>query len=198
MLGHDIEAYARRVAAFGWKTLAIDGHEMPQILDAFREAGSEQSQPVMIIARTVKGKGISLLEDADAWHGKALDDEQCKQALSELSDVDRGVRGAIAAPEDRRPERAVPQAAAALHYERGKSVATRKAYGAALTRIAPMFPELVSLDGEVSNSTMAEMFASKVPARFFEMFIAEQNTVEVAWAFRCEESSASCRRSQRF
>jgi len=180
MLGHDIEAYAHRGAAFGWKTLAIDGHEMPQILDAFREAGSEQSQPVMIIARTVKGKGISLLEDADGWHGKALDDEQWKQALGELSDVDRAARGTIAAPEDRRPQRTAPQQVAAPRYERGKSVATRKAYGAALTRIAPKFPQLVSLDGEVSNSTMAEMFAAKVPGRFFEMFIAEQNMVEVA------------------
>jgi len=180
MLGHDIEAYARRVAAFGWKTLAIDGHEMPQILDAFREAGSEQSQPVMIIARTVKGKGISLLEDADGWHGKALDDDQWKQALGELSDVDRAARGTIAAPEDRRPQRTAPQQVAPPRYERGKSVATRKAYGAALTRIAPKFPQLVSLDGEVSNSTMAEMFAAKEPARFFEMFIAEQNMVEVA------------------
>jgi transketolase len=134
----------------------------------------------MIIARTVKGKGISLLEDADGWHGKALDDEQWKQALGELSDVDRAARGTIAAPEDRRPQRTAPQQVAAPRYERGKSVATRKAYGAALTRIAPKFPQLVSLDGEVSNSTMAEMFAAKVPGRFFEMFIAEQNMVEVA------------------
>ena len=59
MLGHDIEAYARRVAAFGWKTLTIDGHDMPQILDAFRESAAERTQPVMIVARTVKGKGIS-------------------------------------------------------------------------------------------------------------------------------------------
>jgi transketolase len=180
MLGHDIEAYARRVAAFGWKTITIDGHDMPQILDAFREAGSEQSQPVMIIARTLKGKGISFLEDADGWHGKALDEDQWKQALGELSDVDREVRGTITAPEDRRPERTAPQPAGPPRYEIGKSVATRNAYGAALTRIAPKFPQLVSLDGEVSNSTMAEMFAAKVPARFFEMFIAEQNMVEVA------------------
>ncbi|MBY0496456.1 MAG: transketolase [Cyanobacteria bacterium] len=180
MLGHDIDAYARRVAAFGWKTLTIDGHDMPQILDACRAAGSEQSQPVMIIARTLKGKGVSFLEDASGWHGKALDRDQQKHALGELADVDRTVRGTIAAPEDRRPERAAPQPAGAPRYELGKSVATRKAYGAALTRIAPKFPQLVSLDGEVSNSTMAEMFAATVPGRFFEMFIAEQNMVEVA------------------
>jgi transketolase len=180
MLGHDIEAYARRVAAFGWKTLMIDGHDMPQILDAFRESAAERSQPVMMVARTVKGKGISFLEDADGWHGKALDEDQWKEALREFSDVDREVRGTIAAPEDRRPERAAPQTASAPRYDIGQSVATREAYGAALIRIAPQFPQLVSLDGEVSNSTMAEMFAAQMPARFFEMFIAEQNMVEVA------------------
>jgi len=180
MLGHDTEAYARRVAAFGWKTMTIDGHDMPQILDAFHEAGQEQSAPVMIIARTLKGKGISFLEDAEGWHGKALDEDQWKQALVELSDVDRKARGTIAAPEDRRPERIAPQPAGEPRYEVGQSVATRNAYGAALIRIAPRFPQLVSLDGEVSNSTMAEMFAAQVPARFFEMFIAEQNMVEVA------------------
>ena len=129
----------------------------------------------MIIARTVKGKGISLLEDANGWHGKALGDEQWKQASGGLSDLGRAARGMIAAPEDRRPQRTAPQQVAAPRHERGKSVATRKAYGAALTRIAPKFPQLVSLDGEVSNSTMAEMFAAKEPARICEMFIAEQN-----------------------
>jgi transketolase len=180
MFGHDIEAYARRVAAFGWKTLAIDGHDMQQAFDAFREAASEQSQPVMIVARTLKGKGISFLEDADGWHGKALDEDQWKRALRELSDVDRNVRGTIAAPEDRRPARASAQQAPLPHYDIGASVSTRKAYGAALVRLEAQFPHLVSLDAEVSNSTMAELFAKKVPDRFFEMFITEQNMVEVA------------------
>ena len=180
MFGHDIDAYARRVAAFGWKTLVIDGHDMQQAVDAFRETAMEQSQPVMIVARTVKGKGISFLEDADGWHGKALDEDQSKRALRELSDVDRNVRGTIAAPEDRRPPRASAQQAPLPHYDLGASVSTRKAYGAALVRLEAQFPQLVSLDAEVSNSTMAELFAKKVPDRFFEMFIAEQNMVEVA------------------
>src|SRR5262245_7413048 len=93
MFGHDIDAYARRVAAFGWKTIAIDGHDMQQALDAFRDAAMDRSQPVMIVARTLKGKGISFIEDADGWHGKALDEDQWKQALRELSDVDRQLRG---------------------------------------------------------------------------------------------------------
>ncbi|MGE0705441.1 MAG: transketolase, partial [Vicinamibacterales bacterium] len=117
MLGHDADAYARRAGSFGWKTLTIDGHDMPQILDAFREAASERSRPVMIVARTLKGKGISFLEDADGWHGKALDGERWKQALGEMSNVDRDVRGTITTPDDRRPERAAPLPAAAPRYE---------------------------------------------------------------------------------
>jgi transketolase len=128
----------------------------------------------------MKGKGISFLENADGWHGKALDEEQARQALGELPRVDHEVRGTIVAPEGRRPERVAPRPATAAGYEIGQAVATRTAYGAALTRIAAAFPDLVSLDGEVSNSTMADMFAADTPARFFEMFIAEQNMVEVA------------------
>jgi transaldolase len=180
MFGHDTDAHARRVAAFGWRTLTIDGHDMAQALDAFREAAMERSQPLMIVARTLKGKGISFLEDAEGWHGKALDEDQWKRASREFADVDREVRGTIAEPEDRRPERASAEPAAAPHYEMGRSVATRNAYGNALIRLQKQFPQMVSLDGEVSNSTMAEKFANGVPERFFEMFVAEQNMVEVA------------------
>jgi transketolase len=180
MLGHDVDAYARRVESFGWRTLTIDGHDLPKILDAFREAASERPRPVMIVARTVKGKGISFLENAEGWHGKALDEGQKERALRELSDVDVNVRGTIARPDDRRPERVSAGPATAPDYKIGQSVATRTAYGAALARIASAFPQLVSLDAEVSNSTMADMFAARAPERFFEMFVAEQNMVEVA------------------
>ncbi len=180
MLGHDVDAHARRVAAFGWKTIVIDGHDLPQILDAFQQAANEQSQPVMIIARTTKGKGISFLEDAPDWHGKALDHDQWKHALRELHDVERDLQGEIAMPEDVRPERPPSRPSEAPCYEPGEMVSTRKAYGNALARIEARFPQLVSLDGEVSNSTMAELFKEVAPSRFFEMFVAEQNMVEVA------------------
>lgn len=187
MLGHDVEAHARQVAGFGWKTIVIDGHDLPQILDAFRQASEESERPVMIVAHTIKGKGISFLEDKPDWHGKALDEEAWKRALNELPDVDRTVRGEIQKPEDRRPGHARPQPAEAFHYEQGKSVATRKAYGDALKRLGRQFPQVVSLDGEVSNSTMAETFEHAEPARFFEMFIAEQNMVEVSLGLSLRE-----------
>jgi transketolase len=180
MYGHDVDAYVGRLSAFGWKAIAIDGHDMAQALDAFRQAAAEQSRPVMIVARTIKGKGISFLEDKDGWHGKALDDDQWKQALREFPGVDRETRGTIAEPDDLRPQTAAAEPADAASYQMGTPVATRKAYGAALKRLHAQFPQLVSLDAEVSNSTMADMFAKAVPERFFEMFIAEQNMVEVA------------------
>jgi len=180
MLGYDIEAYANRVRAFGWKTLLIDGHDFTQIIDAFREAREERSGPVMIIARTVKGKGISFLEDAEGWHGKTLSGEKAKDALQEFAGVDRTLRGRIASPDNRRPEWVAPRLIQAVQYEIGAKVATRKAYGNALKRIGSKFPQLVSLDGEVSNSTMAEIFGEAAPGRFFEMYIAEQNMVGAA------------------
>lgn len=180
MYGHDVDAYAKRISTFGWKTITIDGHDMPQALEAFRQAAADESRPVMIVARTIKGKGISFLEDKDGWHGKALDHDQSKQALREFSGVDRNIRGTIAEPADLRPQPAAAQPADAASYQMGTRVATRKAYGAALKRLHSQFPQLVSLDAEVSNSTMADMFAKAVPERFFEMFVAEQNMVEVA------------------
>jgi transketolase len=180
MYGHDVDAYATRISAFGWKTITIDGHDLAQIVDALRQAAAEQSRPVMIVARTIKGKGISFLEDKDDWHGKALDDDKSKQALNELPGVDRELRGTIPEPDDRRPERPAAQRAEAASYAIGKPVATRKAYGSALKRLRAEYPQLVALDAEVSNSTMADVFAKAAPERFFEMFIAEQNMVEVA------------------
>jgi transketolase len=180
MLGHDIDAYAQRISAFGWKPIAIDGHDFTQIIDAFRVASAENERPVMIVARTIKGKGISFLEDKEGWHGKALDSEQWKEALREFPDVDHELHGEISMPREKKPPGIVSQPAADLDYAIGDKVPTRTAYGSALKRLAKKYPPLVSLDGEVSNSTMSDIFAAQEPQRFFEMFIAEQNMVEVA------------------
>jgi len=134
----------------------------------------------MIVARTIKGKGISFLEDKEGWHGKALNADQWKEALKELPDVDHELRGDIMMPEEKKPPLIPSGTADNISYTIGHKVATRKAYGSALKRLANKYPSLVSLDGEVSNSTMSEAFAAEKPHRFFEMFIAEQNMVEVA------------------
>ncbi len=185
MYGHDLAAYQRRIAAFGWETMVIDGHDFNEILPALEKALTVAGKPVMIIARTIKGKGVSFLEDQNGWHGKTLDQEQLSKALPELGPVDQAVRGKITKPKDLRPEEARPQTAARLAYEPGQAVATRKAYGNALKRLYPQYPRMVSLDGEVSNSTYAEIFKEAYPQRFFEMYIAEQNMVGAALGLAC-------------
>ena len=70
--------------AFGWNVIQIDGHDFEQILDAFKQARACKGKPTMIVAETIKGKGVSFMENNAGWHGKAPDEEQTKQALAEL------------------------------------------------------------------------------------------------------------------
>ncbi|HSR12103.1 MAG TPA: transketolase, partial [Thermodesulfobacteriota bacterium] len=181
LYGWDCKAYGKRISAFGWKTTIIDGHDIPEVLGAIERPAAARNRPVMIIAKTVKGKGVSFLEDKNGWHGKPLNEQEFERALAELGEVDASARGDIAPPKDLKPkEPAVSQETASLEYPKGEPVATRKAYGNALKRIYPLFPSIVCLDGEVSNSTYAEIFQGARPDRFFEMYIGEQNMVGTA------------------
>lgn len=191
MYGHDIDAYRKRIEPFGWRTILVeDGHDHEQVLGAFDQATAQATasdgRPVMLIARTIKGQGVSFLADANGRHGKALEDDELQKALKELGEVDSSLRGSFAPPEERQrtTDQATPaepsQAADSLSYKMGENVATRAAYGSALKRIAGRYPNLIALDGEVSNSTHAEDLRDDRPDRFFEMFIAEQNMVGAA------------------
>lgn len=180
MFGHDLEAYRKRVEAFGWKTVTVDGHDLDQILDAYRQVLQFTGQPSMIIARTLKGKGVSFIEDKNGYHGVSLKEDDLQRALQELGEVDKSVRGKISAPENLQPVKKMSAGVQAVDYKINDKVPTREAYGSALKRIYPAYPDIVSLDGEVSNSTRAELFKEEYPDRFFEMFIAEQNMVGAA------------------
>jgi transketolase len=180
LYGHNLEAYREKAAAFGWEPILIDGHDFEQILPAYQKGLLSEERPVMIIARTIKGKGVSLLEDQNGWHGKALSKEQLKTALPELGEIDRTIRGEIKEPEDKRLEGTLPRDVEEPSYPPDIPVATRKAYGLALKRIFPFYPAMVVLDAEVSNSTYAEIFQEAFPDHFFEMYIAEQNMVGTA------------------
>lgn len=180
MYGHDLAVYRDRIAAFGWEPIVIDGHHMPEILTAFQQAAQTKGKPAMIIARTVKGKGVSFIEDKNGWHGKPLNREELTRALAELGPVDKTVTGLIAPPENIAPAERKSGDAAPVSYPPDKAVATRRAYGVALERIYPEFPHMAVLDAEVSNSTYSELFKAKYPGRFFEMYIAEQNMVGTA------------------
>ena len=180
MYGHDLSIYKKKVAAFGWEPIVIDGHHMPQIITALEQAAQIRDRPAMIIAKTIKGKGVSFIEDRNGWHGKPLKQDELAKALVELAPVDKTIRGEIRSAEDisipaRQPERVAP-----LSFDPAKPVSTRHAYGTALARIFPHYPDMIVLDAEVSNSTYAELFKNTFPERFFEMFIAEQNMVGTA------------------
>ncbi len=180
MYGHDLAVYKDRVAAFGWEPIVIDGHHMPQIQTAFKQAMQARNKPIMIIAKTLKGKGVSFIEDRNGWHGKPLKKDELARALQELGPVDKTVVGRIEKPEDLKPAGTKAGDAKPVSYAPDKAVATRRAYGTALERLSPLFPNMVVLDAEVSNSTFSEIFKATNPERFFEMYIAEQNMVGAA------------------
>jgi len=179
MIGHDLRVYEKRLASFGWKTLCIDGHDFSEILPAFSEAAATSDRPCMIIARTTKGKGVSFFEDTNGWHGKPLKKDDLEKALAEIGNVDRSIRAGIRPPADLKPHTPAASGIEPPSYNT-HPVSTRKAYGNALKRIYPGYPQMVVLDAEVSNSTYSEIFKKQYPERFLEMYIAEQNMVGVA------------------
>jgi transketolase len=179
MLDHDMRAYQRRFAAFGWRTQVIDGHDIGQITAALRRATRGRGAPSAIIARTVKGKGLGGVEGLEGWHGKPLPPDMAEQVIAELDQH----RHHLPPPPVRRPRRrplpkptVKPLAGNPLTGE----VATREAYGHALVRLGESDPRILALDGDVKNSTFAERFMQRFPERFVECFIAEQNMVSVA------------------
>ncbi len=177
MYGHKVVEYDKRLKAFGWQTIVIDGHSLLKILAAYKKAVKVKDRPVMIIAKTIKGKGVRFIENKDGYHGKALGPEELEKALKGLGEIDISVRGTIPLPKFFK--KAVLPNRKAEPMPLDKPMATRKAYGYALNRIASKYP-IVALDAEVSNSTYADIFQKANPKRFFEMFIAEQNMVGVA------------------
>ncbi|MFW5869180.1 MAG: transketolase, partial [Armatimonadota bacterium] len=179
MYGHNLEAYEERISSFGWETIVVDGHSFPDIIEAYVQAAAVTDRPTMIIAKTIKGKGVSFLEDENGWHGKPVPEDRLDEALADLGEVDTSVRGHVLMPDDLEPASEAPREVGAIEYD-DDELPTRNAYGNALNRIFPGFPQMVSIDGEVSNSTQAEYFKEAHPNHFFEMFIAEQNMAGVA------------------
>jgi transketolase len=177
MWGWEVEKYAGRAKAFGWHTIEIDGHDVNAIDAAYREAAETTGRPTAIIARTIKGKGVKAVENKNGWHGKALDNPD--EAIEELGGI-RNIAVQVAKPEPAESHRFETGKLELPRYELGDEVATRKAYGEALAAVGGADGRVVALDGEVSNSTFAEIFAKAHPDRYFEMYIAEQQLVAAA------------------
>ena len=187
-LAHDMEAYARRWQAFGWHAIVVDGHDINVLLDAFEQARQTTDRPTMILARTIKGKGVSFTEGLNGWHGRPLKKDEAARAIAELDAqfLPEGGGKDVAPPAiqpppktsardvDSRKEPAPPA------YKLGESVATREAYGTALVKLGEVEPRVVVLDADVGNSTFSDRFEKVFPGRFYENFIAEQVMVGAA------------------
>jgi len=174
----DMGAYAARVRAFGIDPIVIDGHDLAEIDDAYARARSAE-RPTAVLARTIKGKGVSFLENKEGWHGKALDPDQAKEAIAELGGETRSRTFPVTKPERWEP-RPLQRTGSVSLKSYSESVATRKAYGEALAALGAARKDVVVLDAEVSNSTHAEDFKKTAADRFFEMYIAEQQMIAAA------------------
>jgi transketolase len=186
MYEHHMDVYAARFTAFGWDVAVVDGHDVAALQGAFKRGREVKGRPFAVLARTVKGKGVSFLADKEGWHGKPLKKgEELQKALAELGDTtitltveprtyDGPVRPAPTLPS------LVPE------YSLGQEVATREAYGTALAKLARSCPDVVALDGDTKNSTFSERFKAVAPERFAEAYIAEQNMVGAALGMATE------------
>ena len=180
MYQHDMEVYRKKFEAEGWATQVIDGHDVAAVLSALDRAKATKGQPQAILARTVKGHGVSFTAGKEHWHGKAFSKEQLEAALKEIGP-------AIEVPPD--PGKSYARASLPMppefpappppDYSDGKPVATREAYGFALKRLGAVNPQIVAISGDVKNSTFSEIFQDAYPSHFFQGFIAEQNLVSV-------------------
>jgi transketolase len=193
------EALGRKLDAFGWKVIEIDGHDPAEIAAAF-DGISWSGKPTAIVARTVKGWGVPSTHGKN-YHGKPLSETELPGALAELDETARTLGASSVpdwtppAPKDSRGasakpaanvspvslppfEQAVGRAGLGASLEK-KKLATRQAYGVALVALGDIDKRFVSIDGDVSNSTFANMFAKEHGDRFFEGKIAEQNMVSV-------------------
>jgi transketolase len=183
-LGWDLDAYARRAEAFGARVLEVDGHDLSAVDDALAEAARVEDRPTVVLARTIKGRGFSEVEDHEGWHGKPFPEDMAARAIAELGgESNLLVRGPLPALESVNGAAPAPETDPGISppsYARGEKVATRQAYGEALKALGSRRPRVVALDGEVSNSTRADLFAKAYPDRYFEMFIAEQQLVASA------------------
>lgn len=177
----DAEAYAQRVRAFDWNVQVCDGHNVKEIIKAFADA-KKSGKPTFIVARTVKGKGVSFIENIEGKHGTALGQDELKKAEAEIvpriKNTDMKPVNFIKATVSAKRKQA--KYSVRTDYKLGQEVATRVAYGKALEKLGEQNENMVVMDGDVQNSTFTINFFQKYPSRSLQCYIAEQNMVGIA------------------
>lgn len=182
--GWKIKEWERKWKAFGWKTIIIDGHNILEIQKALKNSKNEK-KPVAIIAKTIKGKGISFLENKKGKHGKPLNETELKKALEELGDIPEKQKTKIKeiavkqATNNEKSNRTITTKKEIDKEVKDVREATRDAYGNAVLKIGKDI-RVVALDGDVKNSTRMEKFFQKYPDRAIQCYIAEQNMIGIA------------------
>ncbi|XP_066586108.1 transketolase-like protein 2 isoform X1 [Prorops nasuta] len=189
-LQHEMEVYRKRLVAFGFEALVVDGHDVEELAKAFHQAQITKGKPTAILAKTFKGKNFPAIEDAENWHGKPLG--------SKASEVLQHLNGLLknAGPPGLHPQKPLVEDAPVIDisniklaappsYKIGEQVATRAAYGVALAKVAKDNSRVIALDGDTKNSTFSEKIKTVDSQRFIECFIAEQNAVGVAIGAAC-------------
>ena len=182
---------AQKFAAFGWNVIDVDGHDMQAVIDVLGSAKADRGgKPHAVIAHTVKGKGVSFMENNVSWHGKAPKGDELTTALKDLGydgpascdlpvlDPSRFCRNSMQMVSDGQTEVkfATPEQAAVKK-------ATRAGYGETLAKLADEGVPIVAVDADLSSSTTTKKFGDAKPenaGRLFNVGIAEQNMVDVA------------------
>ena len=180
MHGHDVDKYKKKFEAFGWNASIVNGHNIEDLIGAFEKARISKS-PYAIIAKTIKGKGFSKVQDLNGWHGKALKPDDLEKALHEIGNVpDVKLSSRIA---EKKIEHEFYDFGLSHGYKPGDMMSTREAFGHALVELGKANSRVVVLDGDVKNSTMTSFFFDEFHDRGFDFFIAEQNMVGAAIGF---------------
>ena len=177
MLAHNVKEYQQRFKSFGWNTITINGHSIKQILSALKKAQSSR-KPTIIIAKTFKGKGVSLMQNKSTWHGKTLDEKQLEKALSEIPNPQMP-SGSIKKPQKIK-YKAKLKTISNEKYQSDSEVPTREAYGSTLAALAKSNSSVLVLDAEVANSTFTYKVREQTPKQFVQTYIAEQNMIGIA------------------
>jgi len=190
----EVEPLAAKYKSFGWDVLRIDGHDMAQIVDAFDQARMAAGKPVAILAATVKGKGVSFMEDVPGWHGKAPNRKELDAALTELGLIERlkvdellEKANRCQAEIDRRLASRMPRFSRDYWWNSSdtmqvKMEPTRKGFGRSLA-IDGADERVVCLGLDISGSiTIGDFYAGKPERarRWFSMGIAEQSATSAA------------------
>lgn len=183
LYGWSLDSYESRFNAFGWEVVVCeDGNSLAEVITAYGKLLSKESdKPKVLIAKTIKGKGVSFLENVEGMHGKALDQEQFEKAVSEVGSFEKKVsylKTPISRPFSQMKHgiREVNR----LDLTGFAEVATRKTYGQVLKNIYEAGYRIVVLDAGVSDSTYAKDFKLKYPGRYIECYIQEQNMAGIA------------------